>query len=208
MLVKLKEKLKKGAIINGKILKMRKVSDGRFKEEENFEFILDGNKIFICKIFYGRKPHYREWVEMYNFVDESYFGSRVEKNLISLFYDFLDPGAKIFVEYEDDRKTFEELEKGIPEVLSRMGFLLFKNNFVHIKNFYFPEGFMEGGRKLKAEKPLNDEEFLKERKRILEEVKSFLEKDDFEGKFESEIYKRAEELLTISRKPKTKNQKP
>lgn len=197
MLGELKQKLERGIEVENRNLRLSKISEGRFKEEENFALHLDEKPLFLCKIFYGRKPYYKEWAELFNFMDKSYFGSCAEEKLISLFYKFLDPGAKIFLEYENDHETFEELEKGIPEVLSRMGFLLFKNNFIHIKNFYFPEGFMEGGRKLKGEKPLNEKNYLKEREKISEEVSFFFFKNK-NFKPETEIYRRAREILTIS----------
>lgn len=172
MLKELKEILGKGININNKVLKMEKVSNGRFEEEENFVFYLDGKPILNCKLFYGRKPYYREWAEIFGIRDKNYFGSDVEKIIISIFYRYLEPGGKIFIEYEDDEQTSKELERGVPEVISRMGFLLFKSKFIYIKNLYFPEGFMEGGRKLKAEKPLSKEDYLSERRKILKKIKS------------------------------------
>lgn len=47
---------------------------------------------------------------------------------------------------------------------------------------------MEGGRKLKAEKPFDEKDYLKEREKILKEVEKFLEYKDF--KPENKIYKR------------------
>jgi len=169
MLKELKEILGKGMNINNKVLKMKKVSEGRFKEEENFVFYIDEKPIFNCKLFYGRKPYYTEWVEIFGIRDKNYFGSEEEKNIIFVFYKYLEPGAKIFIEYEYDEKTSKDLERGIPEIISRMGSLLFKTGFIYIKNLYFPEGFLEGGRKLKAEKPLSEKDYFKEKEKILKQ---------------------------------------
>lgn len=84
MLIELKKRLEKGIEAGDRILKIKKISDGRFTEEENFEFFLNENKIFMCKIFYGRKPYYREWAEIFNVMDKTYFGSDAEEKIISL----------------------------------------------------------------------------------------------------------------------------
>lgn len=58
--------------------------------------------------------------------------------------------------------------------ISRLGFELFKNGFTWFKDWYFPEGYLEGGRKLQGEKPLNDKAKLAQLKRIQQEVREFL----------------------------------
>ncbi len=196
MLLVFKENLLKGLNMEEKKLKIEKLSDGRFKEEENFLFYSNGEPLFNCKIFYGRKPYYREWSEIFGVRNKNYFGSILEERIVNLFYEYLEPGGRIFIEYEIDEETFKELEKGIPEVLSRLGFLLFKNKFIYIKNLYFPEGFMEGGRKLKAEKPLNEQDYLEEKKLIFEKIKKFSGKINLASN--RKIYKRIEEILKMN----------
>lgn len=67
-------------------------------------------------------------------------------------------GGHLMIEYEKDawRETQVGLLAGIPPLATPMGALLFElGAAASIKDWYFPEGGAEGGRKLQGNKPLS-----------------------------------------------------
>ncbi|MET1128168.1 MAG: DUF1122 family protein [Thermoproteota archaeon] len=141
---------------------------GRFPEERNIEIWIglenSYRRLLVSKVFLGRPPFLRRWAEIFSinsvvhlngkafvFVDSGF-----EDRLLKLYSDFLAPGESLFIEYLYDRETMKLLELGIPPHLTRLGFKLFELGFTWFKDWYFPEGFMEGGPKIQAEKPTNE----------------------------------------------------
>lgn len=165
--------LKNGIELNGLEIYVFSMRQGRFREEFNIDLHAkrddhDMNFLYL-KVFYGRPPDYRPWVELFGMNNEftigdstiRYFGSPYEDMMLGFFATHLEAGEKILVEYADDLDTMRQLSTGMPVVLSRLGFLLFKHGFTWFKDWYFPEGYMEGSQKLQGEKPLD----LKNRER-------------------------------------------
>jgi hypothetical protein len=142
-------------------------------------------------VFYGRPPYHSPWVEFFNisnslrFGDKTieYFDSVFEDKLLSIFSQNLNEGESIFVEYYEDEETRRQLGGGLPPVVSRLGYKLFKLGFTWFKDWYFAEGFWEGGQKLQGEKP-NDESRIRQLKEIYMEVKNFLDKEQSLDKHE------------------------
>ncbi len=135
----------------------------------------------IAKIFWGRK-YYKPWVELFgispllNFGNRpvKYFDSTIEDKILELFSKFLGPGGKIYVECEQDIETLFVLTRNFPIPVSRLGFKLFKNGFTWFKDWYFPEGYLEGGRKLQGEKPLDEKVKLAQIRIIKSEIRNSL----------------------------------
>ncbi len=186
MLEEAVRRITRGVKIGGILVYAKNVSRGRFIEEVNLDIYLraEGSEGFLLyiKVFYGRKPYYKPWVEFFG-INESlevgtrvinYYGSIYEDYLLSFFSRFIGPGEKIFVEYVDDAETRKQLEIGIPPAVTRLGYKLFRLGYTWFKDWYFPEGFMEGGQKLQGEKPLDNEVRLRQLRRIGEETKAFL----------------------------------
>ena len=138
---------------------------GRFPEERNYEYYLRDQRIAVVKAFYGRPPYYRMWAEVFAVAKRvgrgcmaaPFAGSIYEDTLYTCIAGWLEPGGWLYVEYLYDESTMRLLEKGVPPVLTRLGFMLYMKGFRWFKDWYYPEGFMEGGPKLQAEKPLNRE---------------------------------------------------
>jgi hypothetical protein len=182
------EELAKGFAVGDFIVYAKRISRGRFIEEANLEIYLkqDIHETYLLwlKVFHGRKPYYSPWIEFFSINDDiimgeerlSYFGSAFEENLLSLSSKSLEPGGRLFVEYYGDAETAYGLQSGVPPALTRLGFELFKHDFTWFKDWYFPEGFMEGGQKLQGEKPLNSEVRNRQLMNIRNEVNAFLEK--------------------------------
>lgn len=125
-----------------------KVEKGRFAEEENIALGKEGKRLLFMKVFYGRKPYWKEWVELFH-IERNFFGSPQEEVLYSILSRYF---RRVFVEYYEDGKTLEELKRGKEPQETRLGSLLRKLGYRYFRDWYYPEGWMEGGYKLQAEK--------------------------------------------------------
>lgn len=136
----------KGIKINDFIIYAKKVSKGRFLEEENLDIFVKKeeleSRLLHIKIFYSRKPYYKPWVEFFSINAQinlegkiiNYFDSIFEYELLSLFSNFLNKGGKIFIEYYNDEETRKQLERGFPIPVTRLGYNLFKLGFTWFKD--------------------------------------------------------------------------
>ncbi len=79
---------------------------GRFREERDLEiYVKSDEKEFLplrMKIFMGRKPYYRQWIELYDISPylniskrKAFFGSELEFKLNRLIHDSLEPAGKL-----------------------------------------------------------------------------------------------------------------
>jgi hypothetical protein len=167
MLEKTVESLRTGIHVDGHTIYTYKTYKGRFREEQDIEIHVRNNSaeahMLYAKVFHGRPPEYSPWVELFEINERlrlggrttSYFDSPFEDSILKLFADNLAAGAKMFVEYYNDDETRAQLEAGMPVVICRLGHKMFKLGFTWFKDWYFPEGYMEGNQKLQGEKPLN-----------------------------------------------------
>jgi len=158
---------------------------GRFREEANYELYLGpgaGARLLVVKCFAGRPPYYARWVEVFAVLPEvevggrrtPFAGSELEALLLGLLAERLRGGESLFIEYTYDAETSKLLRLGAPPAATRLGFLLFQLGFTWFKDWYFPEGFMEGGPKLQCEKPASEEARLRHLSRLKEEVAAFV----------------------------------
>ena len=165
------EKLKKGVEIEkGKILKAE-VKGGRFAQEFNLDLFLEGRLLLHAKLFLGRE-HYRDWIELFG-LSKDIYGTELEEKILDLFSPHT---GRLFIEYFEDLKTADELKKGIPPALSRLGFELAKRGFTYVRDWYIPEGLMEGGHKLQGEKTESQEVQEKRFKELEKDLEEFLKK--------------------------------
>ncbi len=164
-------KLKKGVEIeDGKILKAE-VKGGRFAQEFNLDLFLEGRLLLHAKLFLGRE-HYRDWIELFG-LSKDIYGTELEEKILDLFSPHT---GRLFIEYFEDLKTADELKKGIPPALSRLGFELAKRGFTYVRDWYIPEGLMEGGHKLQGEKTESQEVQEKRFKELEKDLEEFLRK--------------------------------
>ena len=171
----------------GRVYVSASVFKGRFPEERNLEIRVSQGSVeatvAYAKVFYGRPPHYRAWVEIFGIkpfvvLEEplEFFDSPVEDVLLSVFSENLRGGEWFFVEYVSDSVTLKQLLSGFPPSTTRLGFKLYRLGFTWFKDWYFPEGFMEGNPKLQAEKPLNEKQWRRSLENILSEIEDVLKK--------------------------------
>ncbi|WP_448587481.1 DUF1122 family protein [Thermocrinis sp.] len=145
----IKKRLSEGIELPRGKLVLSQVSRGRFAEEENYTISLEDRRILFAKAFYGRKPYYKEWIELFH-IEEEFFSSAIEDTLLELFSKCY---RRIFVEYYQDRQTLMELKAGVPPDRTRLGAKLKSLGYTFFRDWYYPEGWMEGGYKLQAERP-------------------------------------------------------
>jgi hypothetical protein len=144
----------------------------------------DDAYLMMCKMFSGAGEYHRPWTELYN-VRESvnlgnaeigYVDSALEDALLGFFAKSLSGGGKLFVEYLHDEETAVGLKRGFPEAVTRLGYKMLRVGFTWFKDWYYPEGFREGGRKLQGEKPLDEENRSRQLRKIGREVEDFLQR--------------------------------
>lgn len=203
--------LERGISVNGYTISSHKVFPGRFREEQNVEiyYRVHNKESFLlnAKVFHGRLPDYHPWVELFDIekilsldgTHLSYFESSLETILLQEFSETLGPGAKLFVEYYSDIETKKELQTGIPVVLSRLGYKMFNLGFTWFKDWYFPEGYMEGNQKLQGEKPINAATREKHVRNIMEDIDQFVRDTGFsknDYRIGLNALKRASEIMS------------
>ena len=136
--------------------------------------------ILYLLVFLGRGELYKAWIEVFGARHQLrlgkgslvFPGSELEARVLDAVSASLGPGERLFIEYLYDEETMRALELGVPAPATRLGYELFTRGFHWFKDWYFPEGFMEGGPKLQAEKPLgkrHEERLLAETRKELEE---------------------------------------
>ncbi len=207
MLNNLVDDLQKGLQIDDKTIYSKKVDKGRINNQKYLEVYLKkgGSEklLFYLSIYQGKKPYYKPWVEIFGVNNQvrlnqeiiTYFGTELESMIIEKISDYLGFGGRIFVEYSGDKETRSGLLRDYPEVTTRLGYKLYQNDFTWFKDWYYPEGFNEGGEKLQAEKPIDEEHELKHYKRMKEEIDRFLKQDFEENQFYRNAVDRAEKIL-------------
>ncbi len=127
---------------------IERIEGGRFLEEENIVIRWKGKRLLYMKAFYGRKPYWKEWIELFH-IDPDFFDSPLEDSLYEIISRYF---RRVFVEYYDDRRTLEELKAGMPPEETRLGSKLKRLGYRYFRDWYYPEGWMEGGYKLQAER--------------------------------------------------------
>ena len=208
MLEEAVKKMLDGISVDSFKIYAKKISKGRSEREVNLEIYLQKDKeegsLLYIKAFNGLRPHYKPWVELFNINNHltlkgevvEYFDSILEDNLLNFFSGIIVPGGKIYVEYYQDKETLYGLSRGFPPVVSRLGYKLFALGFTWFKDWYFPEGWMEGGAKLQGEKPLDGEAKNRHIRNIHDEIPLFLGKDQADNKtYVTRAVKRAREIL-------------
>jgi hypothetical protein len=75
-----------GLHVGDYIVKVTRISRGRFREEENMvlSIIREGvqRDLLHMKIFYGRPPYYRAWIELFNIKNNVELYGRVINSLM------------------------------------------------------------------------------------------------------------------------------
>lgn len=178
-------------------LVLENIKKGRFKGEYLFELYLTyedfkplsfSSTPVIRGRFFRGEGYYRPWLEVYFYkraevkidseIVEVNLAGGLDEVLFGCLSDVLPPASHLMVFYGDDEETQRELTRGVPPPVSYLGFLMFKAGFTWFKDWYFPEGYLEGGVKLQGNKPMNDKHKKKNLIEIKTEIESFLGRVD------------------------------
>jgi hypothetical protein len=210
MLEEAVKKIVEGIRVQDCLIYAKEVSKGRFRDEVNLDIFLKKEDkethLLYIKVFYGRSPLYLLWVEFFGINENvkigeeviQYFDSSFEDRILQFFSEHLGPGDKIFIEYYNDRETANALIHDVPPPLTRLGYKLFNLGFSWFKDWYFPEGYNEGGQKLQGEKPFDDEARRRHLRYIYDTADDFIKKAanyPKDGSYISNALSRAKEIL-------------
>ncbi len=177
-----------------------KTFEGRSGSEIRFNlFLADGDDVSRKPVVYGRyfagEGYYRPWLEIH-YNETVNFGSRklslmesgLDEEMFKQLSDLLPSASHIMVFYSNYPETEKALNLDVPPPATYIGYLLFIAGCAWFKDWYFPEGFMEGGVKLQGNKSLDQEHRKKALNKLKSELTDFLNKD----KDESELFLNAE----------------
>lgn len=110
----------------------------------------------------------------------SLYQEDLSPGLFKILGDLIPPGGHLMVSYDDGDPIHQLTERALalsfPPYVTPLGYLLAQAGFLSMKDWYWPEGGTEGPRKLWAERPLTPQIAHDRRKRMLEEVKGFLDR--------------------------------
>ena len=87
----------------------------------------------------------------------------------------LGPGGSLMVAYEGD-ETERALRRKVPPAATPIGLAMLKAGCRWFKDWYYPEGGREGGTKLQATVPLDDDRRRASEQRLAQELGEFLER--------------------------------
>ncbi len=181
------------SVLKDKGLRFKEEAPGRIKGHSYVKLYMENDFLMYVGIYDGSPPYYFPWIELFGiepYPDKEYFfGFELEEFLIKSCSETLPPGGRLFVDYSEDEETQRELNEGVPPPISRLGYLMFKHGFTWFKDWYFPEGFNEGGYKLQGEKPLDEKRREAHIETIRREVDTYLSKNE-----NDKLLKRAEKL--------------
>lgn len=164
-----------GRELDGYSLQPRDLKKGRTDRESYFNLFVarDGlpslGPIVQGLFFVGRGDYIKAWIEFrYNPQAEFPDGVAVDleergltRELFSLLGGLIPPGASMMVIYGAEphplsADTEKGLKRSFPPAATPLGYYLWKTGMRWLKDWYFSEGWMEGGMKLQATRPLDE----------------------------------------------------
>ncbi len=157
------------------VLETRDFRRGRTDRETYFNLFLRhsgraSSKPVVQGLFFmGRGDYIKPWMEfrydpLVSFPGESPFDLEemgLTDSVFSLLGSLIPAGGSLMVIYgaEDhpfSRETESGLKRKFPPPATPMGYRLWKAGFRWFKDWYFPEGWLEGAMKLQATRPLDE----------------------------------------------------
>ncbi len=134
-------------------LRVVDVRRGRFPEECDAAVEVDGEIAIRLKHFAGRaSAGVPPWIEAGVVRDDEAF----LRELVQALGALLPSGGRLMVLYGDD-ETEHGLKRRFPPVVTPIGKALFDSGCTWFKDWYYPEGWMEGELKLQGNKPVSEE---------------------------------------------------
>jgi hypothetical protein len=171
-------------------LRLADVKRGRFPEElDAVVHAGDGARPAIrLKFFRGRRSAgVLPWIEasLARDADESY-----QRELVAALAELLPPGGYLMVGYGDD-ETERGLKRRFPPAVTPLGKALLDAGCTWFKDWYYPEGWMEGGMKLQGNKPVSGESHTEGLAAVRAEISQWLDGAGGDSGREDELVARA-----------------
>ncbi len=145
----------------------------------------------VSGLFYRGSRYIKPWLEL-EYTPLS--GDELDPDgeaLFQLLAGLIPAGGHISVAYLEHTITARALISGVPAAATPIGYLLWRCGCRWYKDWYFAEGWKEGGIKLQGEKPLTGERARENTRKIVAELMAFL---DTGGYVEPEIETICKEL--------------
>ncbi len=139
-------------LLRGSRVRVVELRKPRIREMFNYELLFGGKHLAFMRVFKGRPPYYRGWIEFYTINWEDAIRHGLDRVLARAAYEALERNETIFFEYVGDNDTLKSLERGVRPEETRLGRILVEAGFKGLVDMYYPEGFMEGGPKLRGYK--------------------------------------------------------
>ncbi len=209
-----------GRELDGYTLEPHDFKQGRTERESYFNLFLvrDGltsqGPIAQGLFFVGRGDYIKAWIEFrYNPRAEFPDGGVVDleeggltHGLFSILGGLIPPGGSMMVIYGAEphalsTATEKGLKRAFPPAATPLGYYLWDIGLRWFKDWYFPEGWMEGSMKLQATRPLDDDIRTQREAKAREELAAFVEKmrDRALSSLEEDALRRAEDILASLR---------
>jgi hypothetical protein len=173
-------------------LRLGDVRRGRFPEELDAVVFAgeDATPAIRLKYFGGRRSAgVAPWIEaaLARDGDEAY---RAE--LVAALAALLPPGGYLMLAYGDD-ETERGLKRRFPPAVTPLGKALLDVGCTWFKDWYYPEGWMEGGMKLQGNLPISAQAREHGLAAVLTEIEEWLEAGSGRTDSEDDVLSRARE---------------
>jgi hypothetical protein len=181
-----------GRRVGARTLQVAEVQPGAFAGVFSFSLQVLEQPI-VSGLFYEGSKYIKPWLEIeYSPISGDERDPDGEA-LFQLLAELIPPGGHISVAYLDHKITARALISGVPAAATQIGYLLWRCGCRWYKDWYFAEGWKEGGIKLQGEKPLTEERARENTAKIVAELTEFLKKS---GYVEPEIEEVCKTLAT------------
>ncbi len=132
------------------------------------------------RYFEGRGRWIRPWLEVDYRPLTDFCGSKVsiteglDVELFNALAGILPPGGSIMVKYGEHFDTARALALNVPPPATPLGYLLWRSGSRWFKDWYFPEGWLEGDQKLQGNKPFDVKHRKLREKETAAELRKFI----------------------------------
>ena len=166
------------------------VRRGRFPEElDAVVFAGDGGRPAIRLKYFGgrRSAGVVPWIEasLARGAEEAF-----QAELVAALATLLPPGGYLMIAYGDD-ETERGLKRRFPPAVTPLGKALLDAGCTWFKDWYYPEGWMEGGMKLQGNMPVSPEAREQGLAAVRAEVEEWLEGAGRPADAEDDVLERA-----------------
>jgi hypothetical protein len=163
-------------------LALTRISPGKTFDMRTFDLsTLQGRLVLRGLYFAGRGKCLRRWCESY--LDPEGIGADWLGRAECVFRglgDLVGADGRLFVYYEHPAldATPRLLQAGAPAAATELGWLLWRAGARWFKDWYFPEGWAEGGRKLQGALPPDEVQRARQEALAREELGVFIARKD------------------------------